>query len=156
MELMQERYKRVPGKPTFDGYAIAKGWSVAVGLWLVGTLIAAFITEVLPEGGASEAVSSAIGFWALVSTVSVLIAGVLGLLSALLLDRLMRPVQTPWKHVLVFALVFTLAGALLMSGITGSYLNALGVSCWMGLCAAVGRAVAFRKSGAFRRPTTWA
>lgn len=156
MELMQERYKRVPGKPTFDGYAIAKGWFVAVGLWLVGTLIAVFITEVLPEGGASGAISSVIGFWALISTISVLIAGVLGLPLALLIDRFMRPVQTPWKHVLVFALLFTLTGALLMSGITGSYWNALGVSCWMGLCAGVGRAAAFRKSGAFRRPTTWA
>lgn len=156
MELMQERYERVPGKASFDGYAIAKGSSVAVGLWLVGMLIAGFITWVIPEGGSESSVSSTLGFWAITATASVLVAGVLGLPLALLLDLFMRRVRSPWKHVLVFALFFTLAGAMLMSGITGGFLSALGVSCLMGLCAAVGRAAAFRKSGAFRRPTTWA
>lgn len=153
---MQERYERVPGKASFDGYAIAKGWFVAVGLWLVGMLIAGFIAWVIPDDGSESSVSSTLGFWTIAATASVLVAGVLGLPLALLLDRFMRQVQTPWIHVLVFALFFTLAGAMLMSGITGGFFSALGVSCWMGLCAAVGRAAAFRKSGAFRKPATWA
>ncbi|PQZ96262.1 hypothetical protein CQ018_03025 [Arthrobacter sp. MYb227] len=154
MEYTQQRYKRSAGKSSFDGPAIAKGWFVAVGLWLVGTLISMLITEILSEGGSGSFISSSLGIWAVFSVASVLVAGVLGLPLALLLNRFMRQVQTPWIHVLAFAMFFTLSGAILMSGMTGSFLSALGVSCWMGLCAAAGRLAAFRKSGAFHRVLT--
>lgn len=157
MELMQERYKRIPGKPSLDGYAIAKGWFVTVGLWLLGSFIALFITELLPFDGSGSVSGYIWGTWAYFSVLSFLIAAVLGLPLALLLDRLMRSIQIPWIHVAAFAVFFTLAGALLTSGITdGFWNNFFGISGWLGLCAAIGRISAFRRAGAFRKPTTWA
>ncbi|MFF5791785.1 hypothetical protein ACFY5D_07045 [Paeniglutamicibacter sp. NPDC012692] len=157
MDLMQQRYKRAPGSPSIDGYAVAKGCLVTVGAWLVGSLIWAIWIEV------TRAVEPDVGYipyleiWPVFALVSVMLAMIAGFPLALLLDRVLRSVESPLIHVAVFLAFFTLLPAIPLGLSLGDdWILAYGYSSLLGVCAALGRAAAFRRGGSFRRPTTWA
>ena len=76
---------------------------------------------------------------------------------ALLLDRMLRGIESPVIHVAAFLAFFTLIPAIPLGFSMGDdWIQAYGYSSLLGICAAIGRAAAFRQGGSFRRPTTWA
>ena len=80
----------------------------------------------------------------------------LGLPLALLLDRFLRRIHSPWIHIAAFLAVFTvLPMGVLGFSMDGEWIHPGGLSLLLGSCAALGRAAVFRQGGSFRRPTTW-
>ncbi len=157
MDPMQQRYKKVPGRPSIDGYAVAKGSLVTVGAWLVGSLILAIWIEVTRVVEPDVGYIPYLEIWPVFAIVSVMLAMFAGFPLALLLDRVLRGIESPVVHVAAFLAFFTLLPAIPLGCSLGDdWIQAYGYSSLLGICAAIGRAAAFRQGRAFRRPTTWA
>lgn len=143
-------------RSSLDWYAVGKGWIVTVGLWLGLALALA----VYWDAGSDEHYSGQldhVDFWPMFAVASLAVALLAGLPLALLLDRLLRRVRVPWLHVAAFFVFFTL----LPAGLLIRYAEIVEphpLAFWavLGACAAIGRAAAFLRGRAFRRPTTWA
>lgn len=155
MDTLQQRYGRTP--PALDGYAIAKGWFSTVGLWLGSTLALAIFADVASAGETDMADLDNVAIWPIIAACSVLVAMFAGLPLALLFDRLLRRVHMPWVHAVAFLCFFALLPGIPLWMTAGSD---AGVALWfcllLGACAGIGRTLAFRRHGEFRRPTTWA
>lgn len=154
MDTLQQRYGRTP--PALDWYAIAKGWLATVGLWLGSTLALSIYFDVARVEEPNTAYMDNVGIWAIVAACSVLVAMFAGLPLALLLDRLLRRVHVPWIHAAVFLCFFAMLPGIPLWVAAGTD---AGVALWfcllLGACAGIGRTLAFRQHGDFRRPTTW-
>ena len=65
---------------------------------------------------------------------------------ALLLDRMLRGIESPVVHVAAFLAFFTLLPAIPLGCSLGDdWIQAYGYSSLLGICAAIGRAAAFRR-----------
>ncbi|MGL3806921.1 hypothetical protein ACSYDW_12575 [Paeniglutamicibacter sp. R2-26] len=156
MDLMQQRYKKRPGQPSIDGPAVAKGWFVTLGLWLGSSLAFAIYSSATLSDDPGTLSSGVLGLWSIFALYSVGVAMLIGLPLALLLDRSLRFTHSPWIHIAAFLAVFTaLPMAVLGFSMDGEWIQPCSFSLLLGICAALGRAAAFRQGGSFRRPTTW-
>lgn len=155
MDTRQRGHRGTSAARALDGFAIVKGWLATLGLWLGFTLVLAVFAE---AGWVEESLAAYDGYlwvWSIFAGISILVAIFVGLPLAVLLDLVLRRVQVPWVHVVAFLVVFALLPGIGLWSAVGS-MALFWFSTLLGVCAAAGRALAFRRRGRYRRPTTWA
>ncbi|MFL4474606.1 hypothetical protein ACIPVK_11470 [Paeniglutamicibacter sp. MACA_103] len=156
MDVTQQRKGSKAGRSSFDWYAVVKGWTVTVGLWLGFGLALALYWDARSEHRLIYQLDS-VDFWPMFAAASLVVALLAGFPLALLLDRVLRRWQLPWLHVAAFFAFFTLLPASLFIRDSMFWQPEAFLGCAaLGACAGLGRAAAFLRGRAFRRPTTWA
>ncbi|MFB0835732.1 hypothetical protein ACX8Z9_04825 [Arthrobacter halodurans] len=130
-----------------DSYAIAKGWFIAVVVWLVGALLLFLGLDASTVKEPGTLYIDNVSIWPVFAIVSVAAAIAIGLPLGLLLARLLRPVRNQWIHVGAFfavpALLFAWPLGFLFGG---GFPGGLMLGSLIGVCSAISRAAIIRNA----------
>lgn len=144
MQQTQQHQEPTSNRISTQGAAIIEGWLVALGLWLMGTLVFVILSDTARVKEPGTYYGSDVEWWPLLAAGSVFVSLFVGVPVALLLAHLLRSVSSRWIQILSFFAVFTLLPAILFTVFSPEpWLSALVFSAPLGCCAAFGRAAAF-------------
>lgn len=130
-----------------DSYAIAKGWFIAVVVWLVGALLLSLGLDASTVKEPGTLYIDNVSIWPVFAIVSVAAAIAIGLPLGLLLAHLLRPVRNQWIHVVVFFAAPALLFAWPLGFLFGwGFLGGLMLGSLIGVCSAIGRATIIRSA----------